>query len=61
MKEHPMGLFDKVKNKFGKAKDTADDVVEANADKIPDDIENKYDKISDAAEKVIPGEDAASE
>jgi uncharacterized protein YjbJ (UPF0337 family) len=56
-----MGLFDKVKNKFGKAKDTADDLVEANNDKIPDDIENKYDEMSDAAETVIPGEDAASE
>lgn len=53
-----MGLFDKVKNKFGKAKDSTDNVVEANSDKIPDDIEAKYDTISDAAEKVIPGEDS---
>jgi hypothetical protein len=52
-------LFDKVKNKLGKGKDTVDDLVEANSAKIPDDIERKYDKISGAAEKVIPGEDAA--
>tara|TARA_B110000037_G_scaffold215234_1_gene272352 strand:- start:2274 stop:2474 length:201 start_codon:yes stop_codon:yes gene_type:complete len=58
-KEHSMGLFNKIKGKAGKAKDSADDLVEANGDKIPDDIENKYDTISDAAEKVIPGEDAA--
>tara|TARA_B110000091_G_C13514271_1_gene349724 strand:+ start:140 stop:310 length:171 start_codon:yes stop_codon:yes gene_type:complete len=54
-----MGLFNKIKGKAGKAKDSADDLVEANGDKIPDDIENKYDTISDAAEKVIPGEDTA--
>ncbi|WP_395152008.1 hypothetical protein [Ilumatobacter sp.] len=56
-----MGLFDKVKNKFAKAKDSTDDLVEANSDKIPDDIENKDDKVSDAAEKVIPGDDKPGE
>ncbi len=64
-----MGLFDKAKDMMGKvdmddakemagkAKDSADDLVEEHSDKIPDSVENLYDKASDAAEKVIPGED----
>ncbi|MDA3031314.1 MAG: hypothetical protein O3B90_03175 [Actinomycetota bacterium] len=56
-----MGLFDKVKGMFGKAKDKTDDAVEANSDKIPDDVESKYDEVSEAAETIIPGEDAPSE
>ena len=55
-----MGLFDKVKGMFGKAKDKTDDAVEANSDKIPDDVESKYDEVSEAAETIIPGEDAPS-
>lgn len=37
---HTLGLFGKAKNKLGKAKDSTDDRVEANSDKIPDGIEN---------------------
>ena len=51
-----MGLFDKAKDAAGKAKDTADDLVEEHGDKIPDDVEEQYHKASDAAEGVIPGE-----
>jgi len=69
-----MGILDKVKDMFGKGKesvsvdslkdtagsvkDKADDLVEEHGDKIPDAVENVYDKASDAAEKVIPGDDA---
>jgi hypothetical protein len=50
MKEHTMGLFDKVKSKFAKSKDTTDDGGDAN------DVET-----SDAAEKVVQGEDSPAE
>jgi len=72
-----MGIFDKIKDMFGQAKDTAspddvkdmagkakdtvDGVVDQHGDKIPDNVEKTYDKVSDAAEKVIPGDDAAAE
>ncbi|MGI9645283.1 MAG: CsbD family protein [Ilumatobacteraceae bacterium] len=64
-----MGLFDKAKEMMGKvdtddakdtagkAKDSADGLVDEHGDKIPDSVEKTYDKASDAAEKVIPGED----
>lgn len=55
--ENLMGLFDKLKKKAGSAKDQADQIVEKNSDKIPDNVEKVYDKVSDAAEKVIPGQD----
>jgi hypothetical protein len=68
-----MGLFDKAKDiagnvdadslkeTAGKAKDSADDLVDQHGDKIPDSVEGAYNKASDAAEKVIPGEDAKDE
>jgi hypothetical protein len=68
-----MGLFDKAKDMAGdvdadslketagKAKDSADGLVDQHSDKIPDAAEGAYDKASDAAEKVIPGEEARGE
>lgn len=52
-----MGILDKAKNIFGKAKDKADDQVDKHSDKIPDKVEKAYDKASAAAEKVTPGKD----
>ena len=46
---------DSLKDTAGKAKDSADDLVDQHGDKIPDSVEGTYDKASDAAEKVIPG------
>ena len=56
-----MGMFDKVKGMAGKAKDTADGVVEQHSDKIPDKVADTYNKASDAAEKIIPGSDASDD
>jgi hypothetical protein len=50
MKEHTMSLFDKVKSRFGKSKDTPSPVRRAKGDENPD-----------AAEKVVPGEDSPAE
>jgi hypothetical protein len=76
-RSNSMGLFDKAKDAVskgkdsvnvdslketaGKAKDSADRLVEQHSDKIPDSAEKVYKKASDAAEKVIPGEDATGE
>lgn len=55
-----MGFLDKLKGMAGKAKDTADDAVAKNSDKIPGKIAGTYNKVSDAAEKHIPGADTPS-
>jgi hypothetical protein len=52
---------DSLKDTAGKAKDSADGLVDQHSDKIPDAAEGVYDKASDAAEKVIPGEEAKGE
>ncbi len=52
-----MGILDKAKNIFGKAKDTVDEQVDKHSDKIPDKVEKAYDKASAAAEKIAPGKD----
>ena len=59
-----MGIFDKVKDAAGKAKDLLDGQVDKHGDKLPGQVTDAYGKASAAAEKVIPGtggEPSASE
>ena len=50
-----MGLFDKVKSKFGMSKHTPSPVRRAKGDETSDAVE------PDAVEKVVPGENSPAE